>query len=119
MLILFEKIDVELFLFLQLALLKLLDELREWRKLLGIDKLELVDKEDEVLEARVEVVLCAERHDLVKMSVVDVRVHAEQSLEYHLNDLQEVLWKRHAYTQGSVKSARLPISIGNNRSLFS
>ena len=110
---------MELFLLLQLSLLELLDQLCEWRELLWVDQLKLVDEEDEVLEASVEMVFRAERHDLVKMSVVDVRVHAEQSLEYHLNDLQEVLWKRHAYTQGSVKSARLPISIGNNRSLFS
>lgn len=59
-----------------------------------------------MLEAGVEVVLQTQSHDVLKMRVVDVSVHSEQSFEYHLDDRQKCLGKWDAYHRYSTK---LPI----------
>lgn len=56
-------------------------QLIERGKLLGIDQLEFVDKEQEMAVARVEMCLQAQGADLGKVMVVDVRVDAEQTSE--------------------------------------
>ena len=61
-----------------------------------LDEVEAADEEDEVLEASVEVVLCAETHDVLEVRVVDVRVHSEQPLEDHLDYAHEVFGEGHA-----------------------
>lgn len=76
---------------------ELLDELLERCELSLIDEVELLDKEDEVLEAGVEVGLLAQLHDLGEVLVVDVGVHAEQALQDGLGDGQEVLREGHAW----------------------
>lgn len=53
---------------------------------------------DEVLEAGVEVVLQPQRHDVLEVRVVDVGVHAKQSLENYLDHAEEGLRKRNTYT---------------------
>lgn len=53
-------------------------------------------EEDKVLEGGVEVRLLAQLHHLGEVLVVDVCVHAEQSLEDCLRHRQEVLGERHA-----------------------
>ena len=63
-------------------------------QLLGLDEFELVDKVDEVLEARVEVGLSAQPHDLLEVRVVDVRVDPEQPREDLLHHRLEVLGER-------------------------
>jgi len=40
--------------------------------------------------------LLAQRHHFCEVLVVDVRIHAEQSLQYGLSGGVKVLWKRHA-----------------------
>lgn len=40
--------------------------------------------------------LLAKRHHLCEVLVVDVRIHAEQTLQYGLGGGVKVLWKRHA-----------------------
>ena len=65
-------------------------------QLFGLDKRELVDEVDEVLEARVQVRLGWKQHDVLKMRVVDVRIHAEQTLEDHLDDSLEVARERNS-----------------------
>jgi hypothetical protein len=46
--------------------------------------LELVDEEDEVLEARIEVVLQAKRQNHLEMRVIDMCVYSEKPFEYCL-----------------------------------
>lgn len=79
---------------------KLLDELLEWRELSLVDEVELLDEEDEVLEAGVEVRLLAQFHDLGEVLVVYVGVDAEQALQDRLGDGQEVLGERDACKRG-------------------
>ena len=55
----------------------------------------MIDEVDEVFEASVEVSLRREQHDVLEVSVVDVRVHSEQPLEDHLDNVQEVLGEGH------------------------
>jgi hypothetical protein len=75
------------------SFLELLDQLGQWSKFARVDELELVNEVDEVLEARIQVRLCAEQHDVLEVGVVDVRVHSEQPFENHLYYVHEVLWK--------------------------
>ena len=62
----------------------------ERREFFGLDKRELVDKVDKVLEAGVEMRLCAQEHNVLEVCMVDVRVNTEQALEDHLDDRLEV-----------------------------
>ena len=64
-------------------------------KFFGFYKRELIDEVDEVLKAGIQVSLGAEEHDVLEVSVVDVRVNAEESLEDHLNDGLKVPWERY------------------------
>lgn len=81
---------------LALALEELLDELVERGELFHFDHLELVDEVDEMLEAGVEVSLCAEQHHVLKVGVVDVRVDSKKSLEDHSDDVHEVAGEGHS-----------------------
>lgn len=75
--------------------LELLDEFGQRREFFGIDQLELVYEEDEVLEARVQVVLQSQAHYVVEVAVVHMRVHSEQSLEYYFDDALEASGEWH------------------------
>ena len=77
-----------------------MDQFRERSKLLGIDEVELVDEVDEVLEAGVQVRLGREEHDVLEVSVVDVSIDSEETLEDDLDDVEEVL------REGDAESAR-------------
>ena len=59
----------------------------------------LVDEVDEVLEACVEMRLCRQQHDVLEVSVVDVSIHSEQSLEDHFDDCFEIA--RKWYSKGT------------------
>ena len=54
-----------------------------------------LNKEYKVFERGVEVRLLAQLHHLGEVLVVDVRVHAEQTLQDRLRHRQEVLGERH------------------------
>ena len=54
------------------------DQVLQGSHLLLVHQIKLHDEVVEVLEARVQVRLLAQRHNLLKVAVVDVRVHAEQ-----------------------------------------
>lgn len=60
-----------------LAFLELLDELSQRRKLPLVDQVKLIDEVDEVLEARVEMRLSLQQHDVLEVRVVDVRIDPE------------------------------------------
>jgi hypothetical protein len=77
----------------------LLNQLGQGSQLLGIDKVELVDKIDEMLETGVQVSLRRQKHDVLEMRVVDMRIDTEQALEDNLNDVQEIF--REGHTQGT------------------
>jgi len=79
-----------------LSFLKLLNQLGQWSQFARVHQLKLVDEVNEVLEASVQVGLSTQKHDVLKVSVVNVRVHPEQTLENHLYDVHEVLWERNA-----------------------
>ena len=81
------------------AFLELLYKLGEWCELARIDQIELVNEVDEVLEAGVQVRLGRQQHNVLEVSVVDVRVHTEETLEDHLDDVHEVL--REGHSQGA------------------
>lgn len=67
---------------------------------------EYLHEEDEVFEGSVEVRLLAELHHLGEVLVVDVRVHAEQTLQDRLGHRQEVLGERHACNSQGVTTTR-------------
>jgi hypothetical protein len=67
---------------------------RERRQLFLVDERESVREVHEVLEARVQVRLRAERHHHVPVRVVDVGVHAEEALEDGAHRLHERARKR-------------------------
>lgn len=74
---------------------KLLNQVLQWGKLSPVDKVELLDKENEVLEGGVEVGLLLQVDDGVEVLVVDVGVDAEQPLQDGLGHRHEVLGERH------------------------
>ena len=76
-----------------LPLAELLYQFGQRREFPFPDELELVDKEDKVLEAGVKVVLHPERHDVGEVGVVDVRVDSEQTFEYYLYNGLELSWE--------------------------
>ena len=49
-----------------------------------------------MLEARIEMVLGSQIHNVLEMGMVNMRIHSEKSFEYHLNDIQKVLRERHS-----------------------
>ena len=67
-----------------------MDQLGKGRKLFGIYEVKLVDEVDEMLEARVEVGLCREEHDVLEVCVVDVSIHSEETRENDLDDVEEI-----------------------------
>jgi hypothetical protein len=70
-----------------------LDQLGKGRELFGVYKVKLVDEVDEMLEARVEVSLRREEHDVLEVCVVDVSIHSEETLENDLDDVKEIFWE--------------------------
>lgn len=75
---------------------QLLNQVLERRQLPPVDQVELLHKEDEVLEGGVEVSLFLQLHHRVKMLVVDVCVDPEQTLQDGLGHRHEVLGEGHA-----------------------
>ena len=67
-----------------------MDQLGKGRELFGVYKVKLVDEVDEMLEARVEVSLRREEHDVLEVCVVDVSIHSEETLENDLDDVEEI-----------------------------
>ena len=63
-------------------------------QLFGLDERKLVDKVYKVLEARVEMCFGREEHDVLKVRVVDVCIHSEQTLEDDFYDCFKVSWER-------------------------
>lgn len=59
---------------------ELLDQVLQRSKLTPVDEVELLDKENEVLEGGVEMGLLLQLHHRVKVLVVDVSVNPEQAL---------------------------------------
>ena len=66
---------------------ELLDELSERGQLFSVNETELIYEVYEMLEASVQVSLCGEEHDMLKMRVIYVRIDAEKSLEDDLDDV--------------------------------
>ena len=77
-----------------LAFFELLNQLCQRCQLLCIHQIELINEVYKVLETSVQVGLCTQEHDVLKVGVVNVRIHSEQSFEYHLYNVEEVLWER-------------------------
>lgn len=75
---------------------KLLDQILQGSKLSPVNKVELLDKENEVLEGGVEVGLLLQLHHRVKMLVVDVSVNPEQTLQDGFGHRHEVLGEGNA-----------------------
>lgn len=71
----------------------LLSRIREWS---CVGSSTYLHEEDEVFEGGVEVRLLPQLHHLGEVLVVDVRVHAEQTLQDRLRHREEVLGERHA-----------------------
>lgn len=72
---------------------KLLDQVLQRSKLSPVNKVELLNKENEVLEGGVEVSLLLQLHHRVKMLVVDVSVNPEQTLQDGFGHRHEILGK--------------------------
>lgn len=70
---------------------KLLNQVLQGSELSSVNEVELLDKENEVLEGSVEVGLLLQLHHGVKMLVVDVSVHPEQTLQDGFGHRHEVL----------------------------
>lgn len=70
---------------------KLLDQVLQGSKLSSVDEVELLNKENEMLEGGVEVGLLLQLHHRVKMLVVDVSVNPEQTLQDGFGHGHEVL----------------------------
>ncbi len=58
-----------------------------------VDKLKLLNEENEVLEARVEVCLCSKMGDFVEMGMIYVSVDSKHAFEDILDNLIIILWK--------------------------
>ena len=86
---------------------KFVYEFLERCKFLAVNKVELLHKEDEMFERCVEMGLFTQLHHLLEVLVVDVGVHAEQSLQDGLGNGQEVFWKRDSCTCKTNNIARL------------
>ena len=76
-----------------------MDQFGKGREFFGIYEVELVDEVDEMLEARVEVSLRREKHDVLKVRVVDVCIHSEETLENDCDDVEEIF--REGDTEGT------------------
>lgn len=72
---------------------KLLDQVLQGSELSPVDEVELLNKENEVLEGGVEVGLLLQLHDRVKMLVVNVSINPEQALQDGFGHRHEVLGK--------------------------
>lgn len=72
---------------------KLLNQVLQGSKFSPVDEVELLNKENEVLEGSVEVGLLLQLHHRVKMLVVDVSVNPEQTLQDGFGHRHEVLRK--------------------------
>lgn len=70
---------------------KLLDQVLQGSKLSPVNKVELLDKENEMLEGGVEVSLLLQLHHRVKMLMVDVSINPEQALQDGFGHRHEVL----------------------------
>ena len=53
-----------------------------------------------MLEASVEVSLSLQQHDVLEVRMVDVGINSEEPLEYHLDDVHEIL------REGNAESTR-------------
>lgn len=73
-----------------LAQFELLYQLREGCQLLLLDQLELIDEEDEVFEAGIQMILQSETENHLEVRVVDMSVDSKQSLENGLDHGEEV-----------------------------
>jgi nucleosome binding factor SPN SPT16 subunit len=59
-------------------------------------KSKLVNEVNKVFEASVEMVFCTQTHNMLEVSVINVSINSEQSLEDHFNDADEVFRKWNA-----------------------
>lgn len=72
---------------------KLLNQVLQWSKLSPVDEVELLNKENEMLEGGVEMGFLLQLHHRVEMLVVDVSVNPEQTLQDGFCHRHEVLGK--------------------------
>ena len=87
------KLSVPVVFTFLLSFLKLLYKLGQWSQFFWVNKLELVNEIDEVLEAGVKMCLSWQKHDMLEMSMVDVSIDSEQALEDNFYDVHEILWE--------------------------
>lgn len=92
---------------------ELLNQLWKRRQFLFLDQTKLVDKENEVLEAGVQVILQTQSQNHLKVRMVDMGVYSEQPLENCSHHLHEIFRKSHPYITNT-----LPIWQGNKLSLL-
>ena len=65
-----------------------------------VDKVELINEINKVLEASVQMRLCLQKHNVLKVGVIDVRVYPEQSFENYLDNTHKVFWEGHTQLAG-------------------
>jgi len=69
------------------------DQILQRRQLFAFNQIELMDKEDKMLEAGVQVLDRFQMLDCLEVFVVDVSVHPEQPLHYRLRHLWKIARK--------------------------
>lgn len=79
---------------------KLLNQVLQGSELSSVDEVELLNKENEVLEGGVEVGLLLQLHDRVKMLMVDVSVNPEQALQDGFGHGHEVFGEGNSNLRG-------------------
>ena len=72
---------------------ELLDQFCQWCKFSLINKVELINEIYEMLEACVEMSFCTQEHNMLEVSMINMRINSKKSLENDFNDIHEVLRK--------------------------
>lgn len=67
----------------------------QWSEFFSFHERKLVNKVDEVLKACIQVRLCRQKHYVLEVSMVDVCIDSEQSLEDHFDYGLEVAREGH------------------------
>lgn len=65
---------------------ELLNQLIQWCQFTLVNQIKLLNEEDEMLKASVEVSLLTQLHHLTEMLMVNVRIHAKETLKDGLCD---------------------------------
>lgn len=68
----------------------------QWGQFLAVDKVELLDEEDEMFEAGVQMGLLTQLHHFFEMLMVNVGIDSEKALQDCFCNGQEILWERNA-----------------------